>query len=199
MTVRRDAELPAPLTGDHLDGLLASLATAESWSIAADLLLRQLADIGGTQHAVLLIIDGATHRLKATHALATREVLTAGVARPFGASGDPLVAAAMSLEAVACSAPVLRPDGIPYERWCAVPVPQPLHRGSLLRVRESDSGFSGRFADCGVVPIGSERRRRVGLSPFAVAVLDVVADPEMVETLAEFACVAGPVVAHLHT
>jgi PAS domain S-box-containing protein len=199
MTVRRDAELPAPLTGDHLDGLLASLANAESWSAAADGLLRQLAEIAGTQRAVLLIIDGATHRLKPTHALMSPEALTAGVALPLDESDHPLLVAAMSLEAVACSAPVLRPDGIPFHRWCAVPVPQPRHRGSLPRARDGDSGFSGRFAGCGVVPIGSKRRRRAGLSPFAVAVLDVAADPETVETAAAFASVAGPVVAHLHT
>jgi len=109
------------------------------------------------------------------------------------------VVAAMSLEAVACSSAVLASDGIPFEHWCAVPVPQPLHGGSLPRIREGDGSFRGRFAECGVVQIGSERRRRSGLSPFAVAVLDAAVDSESVETLAEFASVAGPVVAHLHT
>jgi PAS domain S-box-containing protein len=199
MTVRRDAELRAPLTGDHFDGLLASLATAESWSAAADLLLRQLAKTAGAQRAVLLIIDAPTHRLEATHTLATSDALIAGVGVPLDESDHPLVVAAMSLEAVACSSPVLRPDGLPFERWCAVPVPQPLHRDSLPRIREGEGGFGGRFAACGVVPVGSERRRRVGLSPFAVAVLDVAADPDTVETLAAFASIAGSVVAHLHT
>jgi PAS domain S-box-containing protein len=199
MTVRRDAELRAPLTGDHLDGLLASLATAESWSAAADLLLRQLADTAGAQRALLLMIDRPTHRLRATHTVAIPEVLTAGAVLPLDESDHPVVVAAMSLEAVACSAPVLAPDGIPFERWSAVPVPQPLHRDSLPRLREGESGFAGRFAGCGVVPMGTERLRRVGLSPFAVAVLDVAADPETVEMLAAFASVAGPVVAQLHT
>jgi PAS domain S-box-containing protein len=199
MTVRRDAELRAPLTGDHFDGLLASLATAESWSAAADLLLRQLAKTAGAQRGVLLIIDAPTHRLNVTHTLATSDALTTGVGVPLDESEHPLVVAAVSLEAVACSGPVLRPDGIPFERWCAVPVPQPLHRDSLPRVRDGESGFSGRFAACGVVPLGSGRRRRVGLSPFAVAVLDVAADPDALQMLAAFASVAGSVVAHLHT
>src|SRR5918999_1535325 len=107
MTVRRDAELRAPLTGDHFDGLLASLATAESWSAAADLLLRQLAKTAGAQRGVLLIIDAPTHRLNVTHTLATSDALTTGVGVPLDESEHPLVVAAVSLEAAGSSGPGL--------------------------------------------------------------------------------------------
>ena len=44
------------------------------------------------------------------------------------------------------------------------------------------------------MPIGTGQRRRMGLSPFAVAVLEARLEPATVETLAEMASVAGPVV-----
>ena len=48
MMVGRDAaEPPARLTGDDLDGLLTSLANAQSWTEGAHLLLRHLAQKGG--------------------------------------------------------------------------------------------------------------------------------------------------------
>ena len=50
-----------------------------------------------------------------------------------------------------------------------------------------------------MIPVGTERRRRVGLSPFAVAVLESSADSDTVEALATTASVAGPIVAHLYT
>jgi PAS domain S-box-containing protein len=200
MTVGRDAAEPRTrLTGDDLDGLLTSLAGARSWTDAAHSLLRQLARTAGAQRAVLLMIDGPARRLKVTHVLGAPEELGSESTVLLEESDHPLVVAVMSLEAVTCPSAVLARDGIPFAPWCAIPIPQPLHRESLPRVRDADAVFTGRFADCGVVPIGSERRRRVGLSPFAVAILETTVEPETVETLAEISSVAGPIVAHIHT
>jgi PAS domain S-box-containing protein len=200
MTVGRDAaESRARLTGDDLDGLLTSLAGARSWTDAARLLLHHLAQTAGAQRAALLMIDGPAHRLKVTHVLGAPDALRSESAVLLDENDHPLVVSAMSLEAVACPSPVLARDGIPFARWCAIPIPQPLHRDSLPRVRETEAVFAGRFADCGVLPIGSKRRRRIGLSPFAVAVLETTIEPETVDTLAEIARVAGPIVAHVYT
>jgi PAS domain S-box-containing protein len=200
MTVGRDtAEPRARLTGDDLDGLLTSLAGARSWTDAARLLLHHLAQTAGAQRAALLIIDGPAHRLNVTHVLGAPEVVGSESAVMLDENDHPLVVASMSLEAVACPSPVLVRDGIPFARWCAIPIPQPLHRDSLPRMHEADAVFGGRFAGCGVLPIGSKRRRRMGLSPFAVAVLETTVEPETVETLAEIASVAGPIVAHVYT
>ena len=200
MMVGRDAaEPPARLTGDDLDGLLTSLANAQSWTEAAHLLLSHLAQKAGARRAVLLMIDGPGHRLKAVDALgATTPPASEGLIQ-LDETDHPLVVSTMALEAVACGDPVLDRDGIPFAPWCAIPIPQPLHRDSLPRARDADAAFSGRFRECGVMPVGTGRRRRVGLSPFAVAVLEARLEPATVETLAERASVAGPVVSHIYS
>src|SRR5687767_16027211 len=116
------------------------------------------------------MIDGPAHRLKVTQVVGVPDTLGAEAAIQLDENDHPLVVSAMSLEAVTCSDAVLERDGIPFAPWAAIPIPQPLHRDSLPRARESELTFSGRFRDCGVMPVGTERRRRVGLSPFAVAV-----------------------------
>jgi PAS domain S-box-containing protein len=200
MTVGRDAaESHASLIRDELDGLLTSLAGARSWTDAAHLLLRHLAQTAGAQRAALLTIYPPGHRLKVTQVVGAPDDLGADAVLLLEETDHPLVVAAMSLEAVACPSAVLARDGIPFAPWCAIPIPQPLHRDSLPRTRDPEATFAGRFAECGVVPIGSERRRRIGLSPFAVALLETTIDPETVETLAEIASVAGPIVAHVYT
>src|SRR5688572_11237062 len=137
MKVGRDAaESRPPLTGGDLDGLLTSLAGARSWTHAADLLLRQLAQTAGAKRAIFLMIDARANRLKATHVLGASQGLGADVALVLDEADHPLVLAAMSLEAVACRGAVLARDGIPFAPWCAIPVPQPLHRDSLPRARE---------------------------------------------------------------
>src|SRR5687767_2978521 len=200
MTVGRDAaESHASLIRDELDGLLTSLAGARSWTDAAHLLLRHLAQTAGAQRAALLMIYPPGQRLKVTHVVGAPDDLGADAALLLEETDHPLVVATMSLEAVSCPTAVLARDGIPFAPWCAIPIPQPLHRDSLPRTRDPEATFGGRFAECGVVPIGSERRRRIGLSPFAVALLEATIDPEAVETLAEIASVAGPIVAHVYT
>ncbi len=163
------------------------------------MLLRQLAQTARAQRALLLIIDAAAHRLRVTERVGVPELMGADSVIQLDENDHPLVVAAMSLEAVACGGPVLERDGIPFAPWAAIPIPQPLHRDSLPRARESHLAFTGRFRDCGLMPVGPERRRRVGLSPFAVAVLESTIEPGTVETLAEMASVAGPIVAHIYT
>jgi PAS domain S-box-containing protein len=200
MTVGRDAAAPAArLTGDDFDGLLAALAHARSWTDAAHMLLRHLAHTAGARRALLLTIDASAHQLRVTHAVGVPPAFGADTAVGLDENDHPLVVSTMSLEAVGCPGGGLERDGILFATWSAIPIPQPLHRDSLPRVREPGAAFGGRFQDCGVVPIGTERRRRVGLSPFAVAVLESTVDAGTVETLAEIASVAGPIVAHIHT
>jgi len=200
MTVGRDAAAPAArLTGDDLDGLLTSLAHARSWTDGAHMLLRHLARTAGARRGLLLTIDGPSHRLKVTHTLGAPPSLGADTAVGLDENDHPLVVSTMSLEAVSCTGGGLERDGIPFPVWCAIPIPQPLHRDSLPRARDPGAAFGGRFNACGVVPIGTERRRRVGLSPFAVAILESAVESRTVETLAEVASVAGPIVAHIHT
>jgi PAS domain S-box-containing protein len=200
MPVGRDAaESQTSLTRDDLDGLLTSLAGARSWTDAAHLLLRHLAQMAGAQRSALLMIEGPAHRLKVTQVLGPADDLRADASIALDETDHPVVVAAMALEAVTCRSAVLTRDGIPFAPWCAIPIPQPLHRDSLPRTRDPEAPFGGRFADCGVIPIGSDRRRRIGLSPFAVAVLETTTEPETLESLAEIASVAGPIVAHLYT
>ncbi len=199
MIVGRDAAEPwARLTGDDLDALLTSLAHAQSWTDAAQMLLRHLSGTAGARRALLLTIDGASHRLQVTHAVGEPQPPGDAIAIGLDEAEHPLVVAAMSLEAVACPAAVLDRDGIPFAPWCAVPIPQPLHRDSLPRAREPGAVFTGRFLECGLMPVGTEHRRRAGLSPFAVAVLESAVDASTIELLAATASVAGPIVAHIH-
>ncbi|HJU69887.1 MAG TPA: ATP-binding protein [Gemmatimonadaceae bacterium] len=199
MVGRDAADPPARFTGNDLDGLLTSLAHARSWTEAAQMLLRQLAQTAGARRALLLMIDGAAHRLKVTERVGVPETLGADSVIQLDENDHPLVVAAMSLEAVACGDPVLTRDGIPFAPWAAIPIPQPLHRDSLPRARDADLAFTGRFRECDLMPVGRERRRRMGLSPFAVAVLESTMESGTVETLAEMASVAGPIVAHVYT
>jgi PAS domain S-box-containing protein len=196
----RDAAEPPPrLTGDDLDGLLTSLAHARSWTEAAQMLLRHLARTAGAPRALLLLIDAPAQRLRVVQVIGEPQSLGSETVIGLDEHDHPLVVATMSLEAVACQDPVLERDGIPFAPWSAIPIPQPLHRDSLPRFRDPDATFAGRFRECGVMPVGRERRRRAGLSPFAVAVLETSVDTGVLETLAETASVVGPVVAHIYT
>src|SRR5688572_15446082 len=121
MRVGRDAaEPPARLTGDDLNGLLTSLARARSWTEAAHMLLRQLAQTAGAKRALLRMIDAPAHRLKVTHVLGAAHTLGADTAVQLDENDHPLVVSAMSLEAVACRDAVLERDGIPFAPWCAI-------------------------------------------------------------------------------
>ena len=197
---RESAARPTPrLTGHDLDELLTALAGARSWTDAARVLLGLLAARAHAPRGVLLMVDVTGQRLHASHVLGSLPSSSTEVVVPLAEVDHPLVVAATALEAVVCTGAALSHDGIPFKSWCAIPVPQPLSHEAMPRPREEDAAFVGRFAGCDVISIGSERRRRIGLSPFAVAVLETAPAPDSVETLAEVASVAGPIVSHLYT
>jgi signal transduction histidine kinase len=104
----------------------------------------------------------------------------------------------LGLEPVLCSAPALPGVEPPVSRVLALPLPQPLFRGSPALRQEREWSVDGRYGDCRVVQTGeTSRRRRFSRAPFGVVVLDADPPEPAVEETSTLALLAGPVLARL--
>ena len=185
--------------GDELSELLSALAEAPDFALAGGFLLEQLAECTGARRAALLALDPASRELRpaATYGMSSDDL--DGLRLPLDDDAHPLVASVTALEVVACDgASALRGD-VPFERWVALPLPQPQFRGAPSLRPDRRQTFDGRYAACQMVVLGGERRRRVGQAPFAVVVLDVRPEPTAIDPLMNATLLAGPILARAYS
>src|SRR6476620_10595503 len=117
--------------GDRdLAGLLSSIAEAPAFPAAPSHLLAQLAEVTGAQRAVMLKIDAAQHSLVVVAANGFESAVPT-FSISLGDLSSPLVICALSLLPIRGESelgPLAIREMVP---WVAVPMSQPLQRGSL--------------------------------------------------------------------
>jgi hypothetical protein len=182
----------AQLKGEQLAELLSVVAEAPDFQTASAFFLAQMADAAGAARGVLLMLDPADQVIRVAAAVGFEPDLPPRTAFSVEDQGHPLVASLLSLAPIRCGGGMAR-LGLPFEKWIALPLPQPQYRGAppLLaesRVREL------QMPGCTVI-MGLRVRRRVGHAPSSVVVLEASPADEGVDALAHAALLAGPVLA----
>ncbi len=183
------------LTGERLAEFLSVISDAPDFSTAATFLVAQFADAVGARRAILLTLTTPPDSL--------------AVAASVGLDGEhqfdpisieerdhPLTASALSLHPMSCRGeePI---RGFPFREWIAIPFPQPQFRGApRLLTDEAIAKFT--HADCEIA-LGTvaERRRRAGVAPAGVVVIEGSLPEATIRDLFYAATVAGPVLSRM--
>jgi len=119
----------AVLGDRELAGLLSSIAEAPDFPAATSHLLAQLTQITAAQRAVMLKIDATQHSLVIVGAAGLESSPSFTIS--LGDLSSPLVISALSLMPV-CGQTDPGPNALKgMTPWLAVPMTQPLERGSL--------------------------------------------------------------------
>ncbi|HEU4565407.1 MAG TPA: ATP-binding protein [Gemmatimonadaceae bacterium] len=183
---------------DDLAELLSALAEAPDFHSASGFLLEQLTAGAGARRGFLLVLDRDGRELRGVRGVGLDEEVVRAFRLPLDDEGHPLVVCALGLEPIACDgAAVVRFDP-PLDHWLALPLPQPLYRGSPTLRPDRARTFDERFSGCRVVRTGeAAARRRFSRAPFAVAVLEAGVADGVLEPLATLALLAGPVLARM--
>jgi PAS domain S-box-containing protein len=186
------------LSVEELPELLGNLAEAPSFAAGSAMLLEQLADAAGAPRGLLLTLDRNGRQLLVAQRHGIPAALVERVAVAMEDGSHPLVVSARGLEAVWTLDGGCPQAGLPFDQWCALPLPQPQFRGSTT-LRDTPSWtFEPRFAGCEIVPTGSPGRRRFGRAPFGVVLLEGRPAAKTVESLISASLLAGPILARIY-
>jgi signal transduction histidine kinase len=152
------------------------------------------------RRALLLVMDEHGHTMRVARAAGV-DVEPAVAARvPLDEDGHPFVVCALALQpvlGVGDALPALRPS---MERWIALPLPQPLFRGSPGWSRDRGLTFAAQYAGSEVLAAGgTSRRPRYSRAPFGVLVVESHLDPARIDALVALAGLAGPILARMHS
>ncbi|MGI8496580.1 MAG: ATP-binding protein [Gemmatimonadaceae bacterium] len=184
----------------ELPELLAALAEAPSFAAASALFLQELVSAARSPRALLLVLDRTGSALQLGQQIGFDEKELSAVSIPLDDPGHPLIVSAQGLEAVGGPGDALKRDGIRVGRWISLPLPQAQIRGGPVLRHEKRWSFDPRFAGCEILLTpGDARFRRVGRSPFAVAVLEGHPSDRQIEDVAVSASLAGPILARSAT
>ncbi len=184
----------------ELPELLAALAEAPSFAAASALFLQELASAARSPRALLLVLDRTGSALQLGQQIGFDEKELSAVSIALDDPGHPLIVSAQGLEAVGGPGEALVRDRIRVGRWISLPLPQAQIRGGPVLRHEKRWSFDPRFAGCEILLTpGDARFRRVGRSPFAVAVLEGRPSDRQIEDVAMSALLAGPILARSAT
>lgn len=184
------------LTGEKLDEFLTVISEAPDFQAAATFLVAQFADAVGARRAFALSLTVPPEAFAVSAAVGFASDESPNTQLSIHDNDHPVVVSALSLHPLSCrdGASVA---GIPFDEWVAIPFPQPQFRHAPKVLSE---GMLNRFHIPGcVVHVDSlkERRRRVGLAPGGVIVVEAALTDERVTELYHAAALAGPVLARM--
>ncbi len=184
------------LSGERVAELLSVISEAADFGTAATFLTAQFADIVGARRALVLSLSHPPDSLVVAAALGFDEDEQPNIVLPIEEQGHPLVLSALSLHAVSCHG-TLRLGGIPFDDWIAIPFPQPQFRGAPgILSRDLLEAFS--LDGCSVHwDVSYDRRRRVGLVPAGLVLIEAAADDDTLTSLVHAASLAGPVLSRM--
>ena len=184
------------LTGEKLDEFLTVISEAPDFQAAATFLVAQFADAVGARRAfaLSLTVPPESFAVSAAVGFASEEIPSTQIS--IHDNDHPVIVSALSLHPLSCrdGATIA---GIPFDEWVAIPFPQPQFRHAPKVLAE---GRLNRFHLPGcVVHVDSlkERRRRIGLAPAGVIVIEASLSTERVTELYHAAALAGPVLARM--
>ncbi|MBA3646259.1 MAG: PAS domain-containing protein [Gemmatimonadaceae bacterium] len=184
------------LTGEKLNEFLSVISEARDFHSAATLLVAQFADTAGARRAFALNLASPPETLAVSAAVGFDDAEYPTAQISIHDYDNPVVVSALSLLPLACK------DGgtiagVPFDEWIAIPFPQPQFRNAPKLLPEAKLNRFG-LPGC-VVHIDSvtERRRRVGLAPAGVIILEASLTPDQLNDLYHAAGLAGPVLSRM--
>ena len=185
------------LSGERLAELLSVISEANEFSTAAAFLVAQFADVASATRGCVLTIDPQQQQLESVAAVGFAPGERPAIAIPLADDRHPLVAATLCLRPVSCGSSDATASGIPFERWIAVPFPQPQFKGAVEFIPD-EKIESLELKSCSIhLADPRERRRRAGHAPCGVVILEAQPDEEMVTQLFHAASLAGPVLSRM--
>jgi signal transduction histidine kinase len=184
------------LTGEKLDEFLTVISEAPDFQAAATFLVAQFADAVGARRAFALSLTVPPESFAVSAGVGfTPEDFPATLISIHDLD-HPVVVSALSLHPITCRDGG-RIEGIPFDDWVAIPFPQPQFRHAPKLLPEARLN---RFSLPGcVLHVDSlkERRRRVGLAPAGVIIVEGGLEDARVKELYHAAALAGPVLSRM--
>jgi signal transduction histidine kinase len=190
---------PAPLEtlrGEPLEALLDAISDAPDFATAAERLTRGFAVAAGARRACLYVMNEALDAFELAVMMGEPDV------RPperisIGDVAHPVVVSGLSLFALGNDPRFSAGDPPPFAPWLVVPFPQPQFRDAPTLLAEGEAVERARGRCVLQVAQPGERRRRTGLAPHAVVVLETPASTGAAAALQPAATLAGPILARI--
>jgi PAS domain S-box-containing protein len=174
----------------QIAALLSALAEAPDFAAALSFLLAQVAEIAGARRAYALVPDdeGVLRPVAqigfASDELGPSSLSTADIDHPI------VVAALGMVPVTGCE--IDPRHATAFAPWVALPLPRPHYRGAPKPLPESQA--RERLAGTPSAELAPVGPRRPVSTPGGVVVFDALPSGELLDTLAEIAFLAGPVV-----
>jgi PAS domain S-box-containing protein len=184
------------LTGEKLDAFLSVISEAPDFSTAATFLVAQIADAVGAKRAFALTLTVPPDTFAVSAAVGFDEAEQPRTQLSIHDEDHPVVVSALSLHPMSCSDGGAIP-GIPFDEWVAIPFPQPQFRNAPKLLADARVN---RFAlPACVIHVASptERRRRIGLVPAGVVIVEASLSESTIVDLYHAATLAGPVLSRM--
>ena len=159
-------------------------------------MVAHFADAVGARRAFALTLAVPLERLAVSAALGFNEANYPTTQLSIHDHDHPVIVSALSLHPMTCRDGGAI-DGVPFDEWVAIPFPQPQFRNAPKLLPEAKLD---RFNCPGcVVHVGAitERRRRVGLAPAGVIIVEAALDERQIADLYHAAALAGPVLSRM--
>jgi signal transduction histidine kinase len=184
------------LTGEALDEFLSVISEAPDFSTAATFLVAQFADVVGARRAFAFTLTVPRETMSVSAAVGFAEGENPRAQVSIHDHDHPVIISALSLHPVSCSDGGSVP-GVPFDEWVAIPFPQPQFRHAPRLL--SDASVSRFTSPVCKVHVDSlkERRRRSGLAPAGVIVVEASLDDATIKELYHAATLAGPVLSRM--
>ncbi len=186
-----------PLAGERLAELLSSIAEAADFASAAALLTERLAEVASAPRACLLVLSPELGTLDSAAWAGFDDAARPAVRASLDDLGHPLVVCALSLSPMVADGSGATRVGLPFERWVAVPFPQPHFRDASPVVTPRKAAELAAGSGASPVSELAARRRMIGHAPCGAIVLEAVPEPEVTARLAHAAMLAGPVLSRM--
>ena len=187
--LRRDG----PARDRQIAALLSALAEAPDSAAALSFLLAQLADLAGARRAYALVPDDEGELRPAAYTGFTRDEPGPSAASTADADHPLVVSATAMLPVIGHESDARHPT--PFAPWVALPLPRPHYRGAPKPLPEAQA--RERLVGSPSVQVVGIGARLPVSTPGGVAVIEALPSGELLDTVAEIALLAGPVVMRL--
>ena len=184
------------LTGEKLEQFLSAISEAPDFKTAATFLVAQFADAAGARRAFALGLTVPPETMAVSAAIGFDAEDYPSAQLSIHDHDHPVVMSALSLHPMSC-ADGGTVAGVPFDEWVAIPFPQPRFRNAPKLLPDARLN---RVASPGCrLHINSitERRRRVGLAPAGVVIVEASLDEDRIVELYHAAALAGPVLSRM--
>ena len=184
------------LAGENLDAFLSVISGAPDFSTAATFLVAQFADAVGARRAFVLTLTVPPETLAVSAAVGFNDADYPTAQLSIHDHDHPVIVSALSLHPLTCKEGGTI-AGVPFDEWVAIPFPQPQFRHAPKLLPDAKLN---RFNLPGCVVHSdsiTERRRRAGLAPAGVIIVEATLTQDQLNDLYHAAGLAGPVLSRM--